>query len=348
MYIFLDESGSFVSAPKRNSWNVIVAYMLPGFEWSQMRQALADLQIAAGARQPREIKLRDISEKDYFDFLSRLSQLHGILFTVATDAGLNSVAHIERHRNMQAKKITKHIDIMRYETGRQALKNLSDRVRNLSPQLYIQLKCQVILIESVINYGTLYFVQRFPEELGKFSWRIDQKNSTKTEYEKAFEILTPPWLQSSSLRKPWIELEGADYSVFKRFEYPEGKAPTYLKTSYGIDIGSAGLINIGQLIREDLKFVDSKQNYGVQIADLLATGLRRCLRARFNNNQVAARLLGSLMPQGKVNESPVRLLGFSKEDQTVTGEITRLIRIMGVYSRAMLVRRLDSSDALDN
>ncbi len=304
-----------------------------------MRQALADLQIAAGARPPKEIKLRDISERDYFDFLSRLNQLHGILFTVATDAGLNSVAHIEKHRNIQATEITRHIDVMRYEAGRQAVKNLSDRVRNLPPQLYIQLKCQVILIKSVIHSGTLYFVQRFPGELGKFSWRIDQKNSTKTEYEKAFEILTPPWLQSFSLEKPIImKLEGADYSAFKRFEYPEGKAPTYLKTEYGIDIGNAGLTNIGQLIREDLKFVDSKQNYGVQIADLLATGLRRCLRARFNNNEVAARLLGSLMPQGRANESSVQLLGFSKEDRVVTGEIARLIRMMGSYSRAMVVR----------
>ncbi|MCY4389197.1 MAG: DUF3800 domain-containing protein [Desulfurellaceae bacterium] len=339
MYIFLDESGSFVSTPKRNSWNVIVAYMMPEFDWSQMRQALVDLQISAGARPPNEIKLRDISERDYFDFLSHLNQLHGILFTVATDAGLNSVAHIGKHRNIQATEITRHIDVMRYEAGRQAVKNLSDRVRNLPPQLYIQLKCQVILIQSVIHSGTLYFVQRFPEELGKFSWRIDQKNSTKTEYEKAFEILTPPWLQSFSLEKPIImKLEGADYSAFKRFEYPEGKAPTYLKTEYGIDTGNAGLTNIGQLIREDLKFVDSKQNYGVQIADLLATGLRRCLRARFNNNQVAARLLGSLMPQGRANESPVQLLGFSKEDRVGTGEIDRLIRIMGKYSRAMSVR----------
>lgn len=324
-----------MSASKQNSWNVIVAYMMPELDWSRVRQVLANLQIAAGTDQPGEIKLRDINEEDYFDFLDHLSQFHGIFFAVATDAGLNSIAQIKKHRDTQATEIIRHIDVMRYETGQQALRNLSDQVQGLSAQLYVQLKCQVILIDSVLRYGILYFVQRFPEELGKFCWRIDQKNSTKTEYERAFEILTPAWLQNFSLKKPMLLLEGADYGAFKRFEYPEGKVPTYLKTVYGIDIGTDS-VNMGQLMREDLKFVDSEQSHGVQVADLLAAGLRRCLRVQFNDNQRAAQLLGSLMLQGEMNGPPVRLLDFSKKESVVTGETARLIHIMRLCSRAMV------------
>ena len=336
MYIFLDESGSFVNAPNQNAWNVIVAYMMPERDLSRIQSAVADLQVTADARQRGEIKLREIKEEHYFDFLNRLSQLHGILFAVATDAGLNGIGEIEEHREIQAKEIVRHVDLMRHETGRQAVRDLSDRVRKLSPQLFIQLKCQVVLIDTVIRDGILYFVQRFPEELGKFYWRIDQKHSTKTEYEEAFEMLTPPWLQTLSLGNPLIMLKEADYGAFKRFEYPEGKTPTYLKTVYGIDIGSAGGINVGQLLREDLKFVDSKQDHGIQVADLLAAGLRRCLRAQFNDNQQAAQLLGRLMPRAALNGPPIRLLGFSTQEPVVAREIARLIHIMRLWSRAMM------------
>ena len=325
-----------MSAPNQNSWNVIVAYMMPELDWSRVRQALADLKIAAGAGQPNEIKLKAINEEDYFDFLDHLSQFHGSLFAVATDAGLNDIADIKEHRDTQATEIVRHVDVMRHETGRQALRNLSARVRKLSPQLYIQLKCQVVLIDSVIRYGIPYFVQRFPDELGKFCWSIDQKNSTKTEYEEAFQMLTPAWLQSFSLKKPFTMLENADYHAFKRFVYPNGKAPKYLKTVYGIDIGSADSINIGQLMREDLKFVDSKQEHGIQIADLLAAGLRRCLRAQFNDNQRAAQLLGRLMLQGELNGQPIRLLGFSTQESVVAREIAKLIHTMRLCSRAMV------------
>lgn len=336
MYIFLDESGSFARASNENAWNVIVAYMMPECDWSRMQRAVTALQLAAGARQRCEIKLREVKEEDYFEFLDHLSQLHGVLFAVATDAGLHGIGQIEKHREIQAQEIVRHVDVMQHETGRQALRKLADRVRKLSPPLYIQLKCQVVLIDAVIREGTFYFVQRFPKELGKFCWRIDQKNSTKTEYEEAFEVLTPPWLQSFSLGKPFMMLEEANYGAFKRFEYPEGEAPTYLKTAYGIDIGSAGGINIGRLVGEDLKFVDSKQDHGVQVADLLAAGLRRCLRAQFNDNQRAAQLLGRLMVQGVSNGPPIRLLGFSREEPVVARETARLIHIMRLCRRAML------------
>ena len=336
MYIFLDESGSFVNAPNQNAWNVIVAYMMPERDLSRIQRAVADLHVAAGALQRDEIKLKEIKEADYFNFLDHLNQLHGIFFAVATDAGLNGIGQIEAHREIQAEEIVRHVDVMQHETGRQALRNLSDRVRRLSPQLYIQLKCQVVLIDTVIRDGTLYFVQQFPEELGKFHWRIDQKNSTKTEYEEAFEMLTPAWLQTFSLRTPLIMLDDADYNAFNRFEYPEDKAPTYLKTAYGIDIGSAGGINVGLLMREDLKFVDSKEDHGIQVADLLAAGVRRCLRAQFNDNQRAAQLLGGLMLQRGSNGPPIRLLGFSRQEPIVAREIARLIHIMRLYSRGIV------------
>ena len=68
-------------------------------------------------------------------------------------------------------------------------------------------------------------------------------------------------------------LNGADYSAFKRFDYGEGEAPDYLRTTYGIDIDVSDSTNIGKVVHEDLRFVDSQQEVGVQVADLLASGI---------------------------------------------------------------------------
>jgi Protein of unknown function (DUF3800) len=337
--IFLDESGSFVSAASQNSWNCIAAYLTPEVDRKCLREALASLKRAASASVAREIKLNNLRESDYLDFLIRLGKLNGVLFIVATDAGLNRVADIVKHQEEQATKITEYKHQMHYESGRQGLQRLSDQVRSLAPQLYVQLYCQVHLISSIVADGVLYFVQRFPGTLGKFRWRIDQKNSTRTEYEKAFVALTPALLQTISLREPFVMLKGADYSAFRRFDYSEEERPTYLKTVYGIDAGSDGpALNIGKLIREDLKFEDSKENQGVQVADLLAAGVRRCLRTQFKDGPRAAQLLGRLMVQGKLRCPPIQLLGFSGADDVVSDEVAYLIRIMWRSSRAMLVR----------
>jgi hypothetical protein len=296
------------------------------------------LKRAAGVSATKEVKLRDLRESDYLDFLDSLGRLHGVLFAVATDAGLSRDADIVKHQEEQSAKIVEHKHKMHHESARQGLQTLSDQVRTLAPQLYVQLTCQVNLISSIVVNGILYFVQRFPRALGRFRWRIDQKHSTQTEYEKAFVTLTPAFLQTISLRAPLPMLEGADYSAFQRFNYSEDERPTCLKDVYGIDVHNDGpALNIGKLIREDLRFEDSKQNQGVQVADLLAAGVRRCLRNQFNDCRLAAQLLGRLMVQGKARHPPIALLGFSGPGKRVSNDVAHVIMIMEKSSRAMLI-----------
>ena len=335
MFIFLDEAGSFVAAPKRESWNVIVAYVMPEIDEDRTREAIAYLHKAKGVPECQEIKLKDIDEPLYFEFLSRLAKCHGLLFAVATDSGLFGDSVIKKNRDEQAKNILANEGRMRYDEGKQAIRSLAEDVRRLSPQLYVQLRCQVILVDSIIRHGSLYFAQRLPSELGRFAWRIDQKNNKRTAYERTFRTLTPLLLQTMSTRSPMSMLEGADYSAFSRFDFTEDKLSTYLKNTHGTNVSGAEATNIQKLVGEDFKYVDSSRNYGVQIADLLTSGLRRCLRQYFDNNQRAAQLLGKLMVRFRTNEPPIGLLGFSEshEDQTVNSEAAELIEIMSGEAR---------------
>jgi len=294
------------------------------------------LKRSVGAREDEEVKLRDVDEPKYFSFLDRLSRFAGVLYAVATDAGLNQPVYVNEHQREQAAKIVAHKDKMHYQSARDGLQALADRIESLAPQLYVQLHCQVKLIEAIVRSGVLYFVQRYPRHLGSFRWRIDQKNSTKTEYEAAFFDVTPGFLQAISLQEPMPMLEGADYSAFSRFDFSAENKPTHLRDHYGIEISDDVATNIGMLIRENMQFVDSKINWGVQVADLLASGLRRCLRRQFSDNEKAARLLGHLMVQNYKGSPPIQLLGFSRDNPTVAAEVAELVKIMNRSCRGML------------
>lgn len=339
MNIYVDESGSFVDAPKIGSWNAIAAYMSPEIDRRSVRKLLSLLKRSAGASVTSEIKLKHVSENQYFTFLEGLSRLSGVLYSVATDSGLNQAKTVENHQSVQAAKVAVHKDKMIHQSGRDGVQALSDRIGALAPQLYVQLLCQVNLIEAILHSGVLYFVQRKPRSLGAFRWRIDQKNSTRTEYETAFQQVLPALLQSIYIRNPMPMLIGADYSAFNRFNWAPEEKPTYLKETYGIEVDDEDLgLNVGMVVRENLDFVDSKSNLGVQVADLLASGVRRCLRYEFSDNETAAVLLGRLMVQNYKGKPPIQLLGFSGLQPEVDDSAGQMVKIMERKARGMLAR----------
>lgn len=300
------------------------------------KKALAVLKskTTTSAKRGGEIKLRDTSERDYFQFLTRLVNLDGVLFAAVTDAGRNDLADIRSHQKEQAAKIRTNIPLMIHEEVKQKIGLLADQLEALSPQLYVQLHLQVNMIFDVINRALLYFVQRDPITLRRFKWRIDQKNSSKTDFEDAFEKVAPAFLQTKSIDEPFIKMEGADYSALAPYEYEEGKIPTFLSEATGIEIRHA--LDIGKLLRKDLEFEDSKHSEGIQIADLLASGIRRCLRNGFDDNQTAAQLLGRLMIHGQKQRPPVQVIGFNEAVLPAASPVAKAINTMIKYSRSML------------
>lgn len=339
MNIFIDESGSFVNAPKQGSWNSVAAYMSPECDRERLWALVGKLKRSVGVAGDVEVKLKNLDELQYFEFVERLGRLEGVLYAAATDAGLNRPPDIAEHQKTQAGKIVEHKSKMLYQSARDGLQELSLQVAALAPQLYVQLQCQVKLIANVISSGVLYYVQRWPKSLGRFRWRIDQKNSTQTKYEKAFLSVTPAFLQSMSFMEPMPMLIGADYSAFSRFDYSADDRPRYLEEAYGFEIEeNAVLTNIGMLMREDLRFVDSQHNEGVQVADLLASGIRRCLRREFVSNERAAELLGRLMVRPQKGDPPIQLLSFSGSNIPVAPPSAIVVKLMGLSNRSILVR----------
>lgn len=299
-----------------------------------MDAALAALKREMHWPRHSELKLKNVAQASYFRFLTRLAQLDGVLFAVLTDMATNDVATTQCHQRNQAASIVKHVDKMLYEGGRVSLQRLANEVASLPPQLYVQLQCQVALVDMIVRSAPLYFVQRQPKTLGRFRWRIDQKNATRTKYEHSFFTMAPALMQSKSSDEPWTMLNGADYSALDRFDFPPGEEPRYLREVYGMDTGPRPLMNLGKLMRENFQFVDSKLVPGVQVADLLAAGIRRTLRQGFDDNHCASQLLGAIMVQGEKRTPPVKLLTLSYERDLI-GDARGLITAMARSARPM-------------
>ncbi len=311
MKIYIDESGSFVNAPVKNSWNIVAAYVMPEVDTRKVKELLRRFKVSSGHKASDEVKLKNVSEEEYCKFLLKLNQLKGISFCVATDAGLNSDEALAAHQAGQVEGILKNKDKMYYEAGKESVQDYADKTAGISPQLYAQLYCQVALINIIINRGINYFAARFPGSLSKFCWRIDQKSTNKNDYERVFEALSPGFLQSQSFAEPLITVKEYDYSSMHSFEYAKGEVPKYIEEAYSIEVKDG--INIGKIMRDDIQFVDSKLEDGVQIADLLSAGFRKCLRGGFDNNEKVAALLGSLLVHDFKLDYPLRLVGFSEE-----------------------------------
>lgn len=311
MNIYIDESGSFVSAPAKCSWNVVVAIATPESSRTGLQSALKSLKLAAGASWSDEIKLGSLSEQQYLNFLRDIGRTNAVLFATATDSGVNEPGRLAKHQQTQVAKIRENIPRMKYEGGKQGVTLLADQLEKISPQLYAQLVCQVDLLHDVVGRAINYFAQRIPGTLAAFRWRIDQKNTSKTTFEEAFEKIAPALLQTRSFREPGFKVEGFDYRRMAAFEYAPYEVPKYLEAEYGVRPENA--LNIGKVLRDDLKFEDSRSNIGIQIADLLASGLRRCLRGQFQANHSIARALGRLSLQNQRGKFPIHLISFSEE-----------------------------------
>lgn len=296
---------------------------------------MSQVRRSVGASYTEEVKLHRLDETSYRHFLDAMLHKDLVVFASAIDAGMNSVERVTRHQAMQVESIRRVVPLMHYEEGRLSVERLALQVESIAPQLYVQLVCQVNLLHHVIDRSINYFAQRRPATLREFRWRIDQKNSARTTFEDAFQKIGPALLQTRSIRQPFSWVEGFDYSAMKGFEFPDRKAPRYLQTEYGLPEMDG--FNVQKLFRENLKFVDSESLDGVQAVDLIASGLRRVLRANFSDNIGIAQALGRLFVQAKKGSNAMSLMTMAPEEEEASPHVEKMVTAMNTSSRRMLV-----------
>ena len=324
-----------MNASTVGSWNAVAALAVSEKSEKKLKYHLDQLKISNGFDLSKEAKLKDLPEGSFLQFIENLAGLTIIVFSTATDSGLNTIDRVIKHQQCQVAETLRHINKMKYEGGRQGVQLVSSQLAKLPPQLYVQLLCQVNLMFDIVSRVINYYAQREPDALAEFRWRIDQKNISRTDFEDAFEKLSPALLQTRSISEPLMMVKGFDYSSLSQYEFENGKVPEYLSEVYGIEAKSG--LNIQKIIRGDIKFMDSKDSPGIQAVDLVVSGIRRCLRRQFSDNEIAASKLGQLMLQEKHSAPPLSLISFA-DDQPLPLEVARLIRIMTKNNKDMILR----------
>jgi len=121
----------------------------------------------------------------------------------------------------------------------------------------------------MLNYSL-----RKPKELESFKWIVDAKNSNITTAERIWKTLVLPLAQSRSFNEPLLMIKEGNYSYYYK-NRKSGNIPNYL-SEHVQDKDPNNFTELNS-VYSDIKFVDSKNNIGVQLADILITSIRRSM-----------------------------------------------------------------------
>ena len=288
MHIFVDESGTFskqLGSPADVS--CMAALVVPDAEVDDVLAMFRTLKREWGVGSS-ELKGSSLNEPQAAQFVSKLSEYDVILTPVVIDLGLHGENDVANHKREQAEKITGNVT--RAHTGSvvQDLLELQSRLLALPDQLYAQAVVAMRLVDKVIRVTTMYYSQRRPAELGAFHWVVDAKGRKLTEYERIWQKLVLPLLQTVSFKDPHIMLRGMDYSYFDRFKHEDQAVPSYLSQLVTSDAPPAGITDLRMLLFEHFAVVQSDDDLGIQMSDLC-------------NSIVARALRGTLQPEGFID-----------------------------------------------
>lgn len=299
--------------------------------------ALEKFKIRQGFSRFEEVKLRDLKESAYRQWLEELSTIDAIALAVATDSSFNSSAG--DHKEIQASKIEEQVPVMIRDDWKVMVQDYATRLRGLSDQNYSELLARLHLVKDVFQLSTLYYSQRKPGALASFKWKFDGKDIQENNFERTFRDLAPVMLQTMSLKDGGFKkVQGGNYSHFDRSFRLDGDA-SWLMGSVASDGVEHELSNIGKMWKSDLAFVRSHDHFGVQVADLFVSGIGRALRGGFSDNEGVAKAIGRCMVQ-RWHDSPglsLFALDNGTENKRIGRSATRVVQLMHAESKNLLV-----------
>jgi Protein of unknown function (DUF3800) len=288
MRIYIDEAGSFVP-PKseRTSCSLVLALLIPAaieenlfYEFLRLRDGWPNQNV--------EIKGSSLDESQAAQLISLVVRYDTLVQFIALDANTHPTPLVEDFKNRQAEAVTVNITREHHPDLILQLYQLGEAIRTMPNQLFLQAFATWLLIIKTIREGTLYYVQRQPQELGDISWAIDRKDRTITQMEDTWSTLILPLSEKAFAMEPLISIKGEDYSQFDaRYGFTEATADPemqrhirWLSSVYGKpnqpNYPMHG-IDATRLLTEQRTFQDSRNSLGLQLCDMLGAILRRAL-----------------------------------------------------------------------
>lgn len=274
MYVFVDEAGNFQPTGRPGIVSCAAAVLVPESCVRALfrRHRTLTEPWRNGAS---ELKASSLDERQAAAITKALVRFDIVAVVASVDMSAHSDEVLTRGKTAQAQRIIESIESWMTAGQRAFLERSAEQLRGLSNQLFAQFIVLTELAMRVIETAPIYYAQREPQTLGSFRWRFDAKDKTVTPSESLWSKFVAPLTQTVTLRRPLLGIRNLDYSAFNRFlqtEFPEHLA--------GKRRGPGPYLNLGKILGEDRKFVDSRRCTGIQLADFVATTVRRACNER--------------------------------------------------------------------
>jgi len=286
MHIYIDEAGPFIPPKGRRRYSLVLALVVPSATVAELSYQFLRLR-DGWSQQAVEIKGSKLNEDQAAQTLGLLAAHGAIAEYYAIDMALHPDNIIDEFKERQASAITANLTPEHAEAVARRAHDDAETIRKLANPLFVQAFMSIHLTLAMLDVCINYFAQRRPEELGRFAWTIDRKDRTVTEMEHLWSTLMLPVGESRSAQQPYSKVEGFDYTHFAKYEIDEATADEgmrhhlkWMKEKLPFSKAPSGplrCIDAKRIWTEERAFEDSKDNLGLQLADIAATCLCRAL-----------------------------------------------------------------------
>lgn len=319
MNIYIDESGSFIPTNRPNYVNCVVGLIIPTRLEKYLFDAFLHQRTSWGSPKS-EIKGSKLDEKQValvLKMLRKYDVLAEICGVYTTDLPDDAITDMKQK---QADGITENITPQHHPNAVAWLQTMRERTLQLPNPLYLQSFALTQVICDVIRTCTGFWAQRDGTELGNFKWMIDAKDKTVTEAEDRWENISGAHLQTGSLLEPgaFCDAPSFDYSHFEKFVMYENSGDEasqrhmrFLRRVSGKSESAAPMSGIDiKALFADLKFANSNDSVGLQLADIVASAFHRAFKGTLQKE--GWKFLGPLFVNKR--KAVVNLLMISQEN----------------------------------
>lgn len=325
---------------QQSSFSLVLALVAPSAVEDELFYEFLRLR-DGWPKQAVEIKGSSLSETQAAQIIDLLTRFDVVVDFVAVDMASHAKNAIDDFKSRQAKAITAHVTREHHPEMVLQLVQIERIIRDMPNQLFIQAELTIQLILKILQTATLYHVQRRPEELGDIAWTVDRKNHSITEMEETWTTLILPMSENHFARAPIKFLAEADYSHFARYEVDPAtdqdmaRHIDWMRVTYGEREAppKSSVIDAKRLLTEQQAFADSRDSLGLQLADMLASIVRRAA-----NNKLQPpgwKDLGKLFIRNTRPGWFVQLGGAGAQ-QEIQGTALELYRVLEKGSKSML------------
>jgi Protein of unknown function (DUF3800) len=346
VHIFIDESGIFVPQKESSKWSSVGALVVPDKSLSALETALKKLKQAHGVNSADEFDKNnrpDCSSDAFSEFLKEIDSLDCVLQITATNGSFSEAEGLAQHRESTKEAIAAYA--RKNPDAAASVENISRSIDQLSAQQYNQCILQINLIFDVLPKIITHYSSDHPEELGCFTWVVDRKDIKETKYECVFKALYSGMISSyfTSRIPPIVHDGGRDYGHFVMAYSSPVRIQEALKTTkdiYEVDISDLSedlmAVDLGDLLRRDFRLLGSKESFGLQSIDLLVSGINRCLKRNYTDNEKMATALGRLMINSPLTYGrALTIMGHRPTAIMEDGDAVSLIELMDGASKKL-------------